>query len=360
MSENPICYAVVGLGRAGWGIHVHQLRGRADARIVAVVDPLEERRNEAAAEFGCKTYTSLGKMLAKQEDVEVVVIATPSKDHGRDTKKALKAGKHVVVEKPMALTLAEADSMIATASETHRHLFIHQNYRFYQEFLDLKRTIDSGKIGRVFHIRQYISLFARRNDWQTLSKNGGGALNNTAVHFLDQILQLLPGTVSQVWGDLKQIASAGDVEDHVKAILRTDAGATADIEISSAQNVAMPLPKWIVCGSTGTITHDGKKMTIRWFDPSQAAPLEVREGAAMDRKYGNDDKLPWQEESFDCVDRPHGAFYDDVAAVLRRGKPMTVTPQSVRETMRVLFQIRKAAAGAKAKTRSMGVSPMSS
>src|SRR5215212_1759217 len=109
--SDPIRYAVVGLGRAGWDIHVHQLRGREDAKIVAVVDPVEERRNEAAKEFGGKTYTNLAKML-KQEDVEIVVVATPSKDHGSDTKKALTAGKHVIVEKPMATSLREADSMI--------------------------------------------------------------------------------------------------------------------------------------------------------------------------------------------------------------------------------------------------------
>src|SRR3954462_15127283 len=92
--SDPIRYGVVGLGRAGWGIHVHQLRGRADARIVAVVDPVEERRKEAEAEFpGCKSYTSLAKML-KQDDVEIVVVATPSADHAADTKKSLKAGRH--------------------------------------------------------------------------------------------------------------------------------------------------------------------------------------------------------------------------------------------------------------------------
>src|SRR5207247_5899878 len=113
------------------------------------------------------------------------------------------AGKHVIVEKPMAMSLAEADSMIAAAKRARKKLIVHQNYRFYPEFLHLKEIVDSGLIGRVFHIRNYITAFARRNDWQTLSKNGGGVLNNTCVHFLDQILQLLPGTVAQVMGDLQ-------------------------------------------------------------------------------------------------------------------------------------------------------------
>jgi predicted dehydrogenase len=280
--------------------------------------------------------------MLKQEDVEVVIVASPSNRHGPDSKAALKAGKHVVVEKPMAMSLGEADSMIAMARETGRKLFVHQNYRFNKEFLLMKEVIASGKIGRVYAIRNYISHFARRNDWQTLAKNGGGVLNNTCVHFIDQILQLLPGKVTQAMGDLQQIASAGDVEDHVKALLRTDSGATADLAISSAQNVAQTLPKWIVCGTTGTLTGDGKNYTVRWFDAAQVKPLEAVEGPAADRKYGNDDKLPWQEQSGSVEEaKSIGDFYDNVAAVLRNGAEMEVTPESVRETMRVIALIRK-------------------
>ena len=339
MSE-VIGYAVVGLGRAGWDIHVHQLRGRADAKIVAVVDPVKARRDQAASEFGCKAHESLSDVL-KPGDVEVVVIATPSAAHADETIAALRAGKHVVVEKPMATSLGEADAMIAAAEKAGRKLFIHQNYRFFPEFLHLKDVIDSGLIGRVFHIRNYISNFARRNDWQTLARNGGGVLNNTCVHFLDQILQLLPGKVTRVMADLKQIASAGDVEDHVKAFLKTDAGATADMEISSAENVAMLLPKWILCGTHGTLTNDGNKSIVRWYDPAEVKPLMVLDGPAADRKYGNADTLPWQEKTIDIPARPHGAFYDNVAGVLRRNEVMRVTPQSVREVMRVLTLIRE-------------------
>jgi predicted dehydrogenase len=329
------------LGRAGWNIHVHQLRGRSDARIVAVVDPVDERREQAAAEFGCRTYTSLAKML-KQDDVEAAIVASPSDRHGPDTKAALKAGKHVVVEKPMAMSVAEADSMINAAGEADRKLFVHQNYRFHKEFLLMREVIGSGKLGRVYHIRNYLSHFSRRNDWQTLAKNGGGVLNNTCVHFIDQILQLLPGRVMDVMGDLQQIASAGDVEDHVKALIRTDAGATADIEISSAQNIAMTLPKWIVCGTTGTLSCDGKNYTLRWFDGSQVRPLEVIDGPAADRKYGNDDKLPWQEQTGTVEEAQSiGNFYDNVVAVLRDGAEQMITPESVRETMRVISLIRK-------------------
>jgi predicted dehydrogenase len=258
----------------------------------------------------------------------------------------------------MATNLAKADSMIRTAEETGKKLFIHQNYRFFPEFLHLREVIDSGLIGRVFHIRNYLSHFTRRNDWQTLSRNGGGVLNNTCVHFLDQIIQLLPGRVTQVFGDLQQIASAGDVEDHVKAILRTDAGATADLEISSAENIALPLPKWIVCGTHGTLTNEGSKSTIRFYDAKQVQPLEVIDGPAQDRKYGNADKLPWQERIFQVPDRAPSAFYDNVYDVLRKHGEMRVTPQSVREVMRVISLIRKSTKFSGKPPRSMGVPPM--
>src|SRR3954462_13640827 len=110
----PIRYGIVALGRAGWDIHVRELRTRVDAKIVACADSMPERRKQAEDELGCKTYPTLAKLL-KQDDIEVVVIATPSFQHARDTKKALAAGKHVVCEKPMATSLAETDSVIKAA-----------------------------------------------------------------------------------------------------------------------------------------------------------------------------------------------------------------------------------------------------
>ena len=89
MSESVIRYAVVGLGRAGWGIHVHQLRGRADAKITAVVDPVKERRDEAVAEFGCAAYTSLSRGTST-----VSISSAPSRSHVR--RDGQLSGLHVI------------------------------------------------------------------------------------------------------------------------------------------------------------------------------------------------------------------------------------------------------------------------
>jgi len=339
----PVKYAIVGLGRAGWAIHAEILKSRPDARIVAVADPSAARREEAACAFQCRTHRTLPSLLRLEPDVDVVVVATPSKRHGPDTKAALKAGKHVVVEKPMAMSVAEADAMIRCAQDVDRLLFVHQNYRFFPVYGHFQRLVDGGRIGRLFHIRYCSTQFVRRNDWQTLSVNGGGVLNNTGPHVLDYLIQLAGAPIEQVLGDLQQIASPGDVEDHVKAFMRASNGCTIDIEISSAQNIAGDQARWVLSGTHGTLTSDEATSVIRWFDPAAVAPLEVIDGPAPDRAYGNDDQLPWQETTVevatDAAESP--SFYDNVTAVLHEGAPMVVTPQSAREVIRVIAMIRK-------------------
>ncbi len=341
MSNPSIRYGVAGLGRSGWNIHIANIRPRCDAELVAVVDPLQERRQEAKAEFGCETYEELSHML-DQEDIDVIVVATPSVFHAADTISALQANKHVICEKPMALDIDEADKMIAQAQESKKHLFIHQNRRFDRQFTHLKEVVESGQIGQLYHIRNYSNSFVRRDDWQTLSKNGGGVLNNTCPHNLDPMLQVLRAPVTNVMGDLQQISSAGDVEDHVKAFLRASNGCTADMEITSAQNIATDIPTWILCGNQGTLTSDSRRSIVRWFEPEEAGEIEVVEGAARNRAYAWQTKpINWKEETVEAKCPNIGNFYDNVTKVLLHNHEMVVTPESVREVIRVIAEIRK-------------------
>ncbi|MAE63301.1 MAG: hypothetical protein CMJ18_03440 [Phycisphaeraceae bacterium] len=340
MNDGAIRFGIVGLGRAGWDIHVNSLKDRAGARIVAVVDQLPARRAEAEQTLGCKAYSTLGAML-KRDDLDVVTVATPSARHAPDTKKALASGRHVIVEKPMALSVAQADGMIEAARKAGRHLFVHQNYRFNREFTHLEETIRSGRLGRLFHIRFSSCAFSRRFDWQTLSKHGGGVLNNTGPHYVDQILRLLGSPVAQAMGDLQQITSAGDVEDHVKALIRAENGTTADMEISNVVSLPQPVPRWILYGTHGTLTSDGRKAVIRWLDPSELPPLEAVDGPVMSRSYENIADLNWQVAEEDTVGPDIGSFYDNVCGVLRGDQEMLVTPESVREVIRTIAMIRK-------------------
>ena len=112
------------------------------------MDPLAARRTEAAAEFACETYDDYGKML-RATDADLITVATPSALHGPQTIAALKAGKHVVVEKPLSTSVREADRMIAAAATCKRHLMIHQNYRLFPICTFMLALLKSGKLGKI-------------------------------------------------------------------------------------------------------------------------------------------------------------------------------------------------------------------
>lgn len=336
--SKPITVAVAGLGRAGWDIHVKAIRDRKEFRITAVCDPEADRRAQAEAELGCVAFDDYGEML-RRADAELICIATRSRDHCPHTLAALKSGRHVVVEKPMAMNLREADRMIAAAKKAHRKLFVHQNYRYNQEFKHLRDVIDSGILGRLFHLRGHWMGFARRNDWQTLRKYGGGVLNNTCPHIIDMTLQFIGWPVQSVWGDLQLINDAGDVEDHVKIMLRGKSGCTADLEVSTA--CAFPSTKWTLLGDCGTLVSDGKTSQIKYYNPKRVKPLKVIETPPVGRGYGNDDKLPWREKSMPVRSKDKATYYDNVFDVLRKRKAMAITPESVREVIRVIALTRK-------------------
>jgi scyllo-inositol 2-dehydrogenase (NADP+) len=334
----PIKTAVVGLGRAGWDIHVRALRNRPDYQIVAAVDVDEKRRAHAEAELGCKSFADLGSCLAGSP-AELVIVANRSVDHAQDTIQALEAGRHVLVEKPMATTLAEADRMIEAARRTGRLLSVHQNRRLDPDLLYVQRVMESGILGRIFEIKIGIYGFARRNDWQTLKALGGGMLNNWGSHMLDQALLLLGAPVERVLGNLQQVACAGDSEDHVKIILVGRNGRLIDLEVTGA--CAQPLPRWVVMGSCGTMVVHNSESRIRRYDPAQVQPLEVVRESPADRRYGNDDVLPWEEWVEEAAVASQADFHTSLYLAIREGGPLLVKPEEVRETIRIMELCRE-------------------
>lgn len=333
MTHAPIRVGIAGLGRSGWAIHAHLLAPLTDAyRIVAVADDDPSRRAEATTRFACAAYATPDELLA-DPDVELIVVALPSFLHAPYTIRALEAGKHVVCEKPMAVTLAEADAMIYAAGAASGLLSIFQQRRYNPDFVQVRKVIDSGLLGRIVQIRIAESKFTRRWDWQTLQKYGGGSLNNTGPHFLDQALQLFGPWQPEVLVHLDRALTLGDADDHVKVVLRADGAPTLDIEISSCD--AFPPPTWHVVGTQGGLAGSTKALTWRWIVPDELSPRVLDVRPTPDRSY-NRDELPWHEDSwtFDgSIDDAYRGFYHDLYATIRNGAPLVITPESVRRVM---------------------------
>ncbi len=342
--SNPVKVGIAGLGRSGWNIHARILRNVKDLfQVAAVFDADPKRMEEATKDFGCRTYTDFKTMLT-DKDVELIIVAMPSHLHAPCTIQALEAGKAVVCEKPMATCVSDADKMIAAARETGKFLTIFQNYRYQAHYLKLREVIASGKLGRIVLIKITVHGFSRRWDWQTLREFGGGSLNNTGPHFMDMALQLMGDKDPKVFCHLERTQTLGDADDHVKVILQAKDSPMVDLEISST--CAYPQEMWLVMGTTGGLA--GKPNALRWkhFDPAALPPRSVDRKPTPDRSY-NTEQIAWlPEETWDpskWAGPGETQFYKDVYASLREGKPVAITPESVRRQIAVLEECHRQA-----------------
>ena len=340
--KDPVRIGIVGLGRAGWAMHVRELRPLDGFRIVAGCDTIPERVEQLAQEFDAKGYSRYEDLL-NDGNVELVAIATRSDTHAEIGVAALEAGKHVVLEKPIVVNLDEADRLVEADKRAAGQLLVRQNMRHNPAFLHVQEIIESGILGEVFEIKLCRHSFNRRNDWQTMKEFGGGQLNNWGPHIIDHALMFLGGQVENVYGELKRVVCAGDADDHVKIILQGRSGLLVEIEISGG--VALGEPHYRVMGTRGTLVCDSKEVTVRRYDPSEALPLDLHpESPPQDHPYGNPETLPWQEETFPVApSRPTPAFYELVYTTLREGEPFPITPDQARQVVWVTDQVRKSA-----------------
>ena len=340
-AAEPIRVGIIGLGRSGWAIHAAALAAMDEYDVVAVADPIAERRAEAEQRFGCAAYAEPDELIGDAH-VELVVVATPSHTHVPLAVDALGAGKHVIVEKPMAPSVADLDIMTAAAEKADRVLTSFQNARFDPMFLAIQSVIDSGRLGELVLIRRNLHRFARRADWQTLRKFGGGELPNTASHLIDQVLLLLDDGPLDVFADLRRTLAPGDAEDHVKLCLRAATGPTADIESTAV--VATPQPAWMIAGTAGGLVSTPDGLHVRWHDPTTLTDLQADEGAVPGRRYGLDEQIEWHTETIDV--EPPGAerntrYYHALARTLRHGADLHVTPASVRRQIQTIESARQ-------------------
>jgi scyllo-inositol 2-dehydrogenase (NADP+) len=341
--KNPIGCGIVGLGRIGWEHHAQIIMQHGGFGLAAVCDLEEDRLEEARQTAHCATYTRLEDML-KDEAVELIVVATPSIEHEPMTIQALKAGKHVLCEKPAAQSAAGIRRMIAAAKKSGKVLTMHHNYRLNPEFLYVREKIESGVLGQVLRIKRRNQNFGRRNDWQVLQKYGGGMTGNWGIHLVDQCLCLLDSEVQDVWGDVKHIFNPGDAEDDIKGLIRGKSGMTLDVDMTTAN--AAPEPSWVVMGTSGTLWIQGGKAHLKYFDPEKLPPVDPNDVPyALDRKYGvvpGPDKIPWQQkEEAIKPKKKYPSFYDNLFGAIREQKDLVVEPESALRTYEMLDLIRK-------------------
>lgn len=318
---------IVGLGRAGIGMHSSEVAEYPDRfAIAAACDHAKERLENLPDRFkGAKLYTDYGEML-KDDNVELISIATRHPEHVPMALQALEAGKYVNIDKPYALNNREM-AMLAEADKKYPgKLFLRHNRRFEAPFQKAMKLIATGVLGEINTVKLYRSVgYCRRNDWMTMTEFGGGLFTNWGPHIIDQALQYLDSPVVDLWANIRSVISIGDGDDHIKLLLKAANGRVADIEISGAHT--LPGRELEVQGSRGTLIYpvDGK-IKMRYVDPEiEFKPLKPHpENPPM--KYGNfDETLTFIEQFVEIPPVPMSEIWKHIYDAIVNNVPYPIT-----------------------------------
>jgi len=349
MATKKIKVGIWGIGRAGWGMHCGELGNYPDKyEIVAACDQEADRVKLMVDKYKCKGYTDGDKFLADPK-IELVTVAVRSPEHTEYALRALAAGKYVFIEKPIALTYADAQKLKKATQKYPGKLFCRHNRRFEPAFQHIFEIIKSGVLGEVYEIKLARHGYQRRDDWQTIIDCGGGQLNNWGPHLIDHGLRFLESPVKEIWSDLKKVAAVGDAEDHLKVILKGENGRIIDIEISGG--VALPSPIYAVYGTRGSlICKDEQDIQMKYLDPKQKLQKisAKRESPPLSNSFGNSEVLKWRRQTI-MVEPASGVtdpsnIWAPLFESIRNGKPFPITIDEAMEVVRVTEQVKKGTA----------------
>ncbi len=342
MNKPALKTAVLGLGRIGWAFHVQQIVKQPGFELAAVVDPLAERLREAAAQFhpgAC--YTSCEALYAHQKP-DLVVVASPTSFHRQQVLQAFDHGCDVFCDKPLAVSLQETEQIIAAMQRTGRKLMVFQPHRVTPETCALKAIFSDGWLGKIYLVKHSVTNFIRRCDWQAFRKHGGGMLNNYGAHYIDQFLYLNQSKFRKFSCELRAVATLGDADDVVKAVITAENDVILDLDINMAS--AQPMPPWYIAGSCGTAVYEAgrQEWTLTYFEPGELTRIELQSGlAAANRAYSSGETIPWKTRIIRNQDYPAIDFYEKCREYFAGDRAPFVPVSDTHEVMRALFECRR-------------------
>ena len=276
---------IIGCGGIANGKHMPSLKKLPDVEMVAFCDIIVERAEKAAREYGvegAKVYADYHELLAR-EDIDVVHVLTPNREHSQITVDALNAGKHVMCEKPMAINSAEAKRMLDAAKATGKKLTIGYQSRFRPDSMYLKSACEAGELGDIYYARAQAVRRRAVPTWGVFLneyEQGGGPLIDIGTHALDLTLWMMnnyepesvTGTTYRKLADTENAANAWGswdpkkftVEDSAFGFIRMKNGATIVLEASWALNTLLAHEaKTIICGTKGGADMLGEGGALR-------------------------------------------------------------------------------------------------
>ena len=347
----------VGVGLVGFGAigpeHLSAISAVPGLSVAAVADHSPERLKAAIALAPEAAPADGLDELLDNPAVGAVVVSTPPNTHFALARRALEAGRHVIVEKPFCLTVAEADQLLEAATGAQRTLTVYQSRRWDPDFMALRELVETGQLGRVFHLEAFVGGFEHPcHFWHSDSSVSGGVIFDWGAHYLDWILQLLPGRVVEVSASSQKLIWL-DVtnEDHFVLRMTFEDGASA--EFIHSDIAAARKPKWYLLGTEGAAVGLWREESRLVATPTGVSEVPVpvadlpcelhllRPGPAG-RSHDQRVALPMA---------PPQAFYRNLAGHLLAREPLAVTPEAARRNIAIMEAAMRAASAGPQRVR---------
>lgn len=328
-TPSPLRHAVVGVGAGIFSLHRHGL-GLDSAQLVAVNDVNPQTGQARAEEYAVPFFADHREMLAQLRP-DVTVIITPHPFHAPIAIDALNAGSHVLVEKPIAVQVAEADAMVAAAEANQRILAVNFQHRHRPEVRAVRQLIQSGGLGEIIRVTfvapwlrtaAYFKAAGWRGTWRG---EGGGVLMNQAPHDLDLICYLV-GAPKQLYAWTRTVRHAIETEDTVTAMLEWENGAQGSLYFSTAE--AGPRRLEIV-GTAGKVLLDQGGATLERYETDLVEHIANNPGP-----FAAPALLPAELEMEPESDEPgHVSVYRDLHQAIRTGSAVRCDGRQARQSL---------------------------
>jgi len=338
MKQKDIMLGIVGFG--GMGNWHREIIDTIDGIKVAGIYDIDESRNDFARTSQMKVYESLEALLS-DECIDVVLIATPNDLHKPIAIQAMKAGKHVVSEKPVTLSSADLKEMIQASEETGMLLTVHQNRRWDEDFLTMKQIYDQQLLGDIYRIESRVhGSRGIPGDWRQEKEHGGGMVLDWGVHLLDQILLIMGDTkLNTVYATVTNITNQM-VDDGFTAHLGFENGVEVLVEVGTSNFIT--LPRWYMIGQNGTaIIEDwqlnGRIVRASGMDEKDVVPVRTAAGLTKTMAPRRDDTITTEELSI--VRSDIRDYYKNIIKVIKKEEEPKVKLPEVMRVMRLMEAI---------------------
>lgn len=255
-----IRFAIVGCGHIAKK-HAEAIKNTEGAELVAVCDTIPANMEFYTSEYGAKPYINYDEMILNQE-IDVINICTPSGSHAPLTIKAANAGKHVVVEKPIALSLKDTDSMIEACEKNNVKMAVLHPNRFRPAMLELRKAMDEGRFGKLSHANATVrwnrdQAYFDQAPWRGTKEFDGGVLMNQAIHNLDLLVWMM-GDVEEVYSMAATRFRKIEAEDVSTGVVRFKNGSLGVIEAATTIYPKNFEESLSIFGESGTVKIGGK------------------------------------------------------------------------------------------------------